>query len=125
MIGRVLPRGGNLRGLLHYLYGPGKKARHTNPHLVAGWVHPAEIEPPRRKDGKRSFSRLTELMELPVRVARGKGRKVPGKYVYHLTVRCTPVTPTSAAARGTTSRPRSWTGSACRCAAARTRACAG
>jgi hypothetical protein len=93
MIGRVLPRGGNLRGLLHYLYGKGKHARHVNPHLVAGWVHPAEIEPPRRKDGKRSFSRLTELMELPVQVARGKGRKVPGKYVYHLTVRCAPDDP--------------------------------
>jgi hypothetical protein len=85
MIGRVLPRGDNLRGLLHYLYGKGKHARHTNPHLVAGWVHPAEIEPPRRKDGKRNFSRLTGLMELPVQLARGKK---PDRYVYHVAVRC-------------------------------------
>lgn len=48
MIGRVLPRGGNVRGVLHYLYGKGKRNQHVNPRLVAGWIHPADLEPPRR-----------------------------------------------------------------------------
>ena len=90
MIGRVLPRGGNVRGVLHYLYGKGKQNQHVNPHLVAGWIHPADLEPPRRADGKRNFSRLTALLELPVRLARGK---VPGKFVYHVAVRCAPDDP--------------------------------
>ena len=90
MIGRVLPRGGNVRGVLHYLYGKGKHSQHINPRLVAGWIHPADLEPPRRADGKRNFSRLTALLELPVQLARGK---VPGKFVYHVAVRCAPDDP--------------------------------
>ena len=66
MIGRVLPRGGNVRGVLRYLYGRGKRNQHASPRLVAGWIHPADLEPPRRADGKRNFSRLTALLELPV-----------------------------------------------------------
>jgi hypothetical protein len=89
MIGRVLPRGQNVRGVLHYLYGKGKRNQHVSPHLVAGWIHPADLEPSRRADGKRSFSRLTDLLELPVRY----GRKVPGKFVYHVAVRCAPGDP--------------------------------
>ena len=87
MIGRVLPRGGNVRGVLQYLYGKSKQNQHVNPRLVAGWIHPADLEPPRRADGKRNFSRLTALLELP---ALGK---VPGKFVYHVAVRCAPGDP--------------------------------
>ena len=87
MIGRVLPRGGNVRGVLHYLYGKSKQNQHVNPRLVAGWIHPADLEPPRRADGKRNFSRLTALLELP---ALGK---VPAKFVYHVAVRCAPGDP--------------------------------
>jgi len=94
VIGKVLPRGDKLRGLLHYLYGKGKHAQHTSPHLVAGWLPPAELEPPRRKDGKRNFNRLADLMELPVQVARAKALgKVPDRYVYHVAVRCAPGDP--------------------------------
>ena len=90
MIGRVLPRGKNVRGVLHYLYGKGKQNQHVSPHLVAGWIHPADLEPPRRADGSRNFNRLTALLELPVQLARGK---VHGKFVYHLTVRAAPEDP--------------------------------
>ena len=48
MIGRVLKRGDKLAKLLYYLYGPGKACEHTNPHLVSGWRHPADLEPPLR-----------------------------------------------------------------------------
>jgi len=90
MIGRVLSRGDDVRGLLHYLFGKGKKAQHVNPHLVAAWIQPADLEPPCRKDGRRNFNRLVGLLELPVQLARGK---VADKYVYHVAVRCAPGDP--------------------------------
>jgi hypothetical protein len=90
MIGRVLPRGKNVRGVLHYLFGKGKQNQHVNPHLVAGWLHPAELEPPRRADGSRNFNGLTGQLELPVQLARGK---VADEFVYHLVLRCAPEDP--------------------------------
>jgi hypothetical protein len=66
VIGRVLKRGSNLAGLLYFLYGPGKACEHVKPHLVAGWRHPAELEPALRPGGKRDFRRLTGLMEIPL-----------------------------------------------------------
>ena len=46
MIGKVGPRGSRVSGLIYYLFGPGRNEEHTDPHLVAGWRHPAELEPP-------------------------------------------------------------------------------
>ncbi len=40
MIGKVGPRGGQVSGLLYYLYGPGRNEAHTDPHLIVGWRHP-------------------------------------------------------------------------------------
>lgn len=45
MIGKVSPHGTHVSGLIYYLYGPGRSAEHTDPHIVAGWRHPAELEP--------------------------------------------------------------------------------
>ncbi|WP_017595333.1 relaxase/mobilization nuclease domain-containing protein [Nocardiopsis potens] len=36
MIAKVM-RGGDTRGLLEYLYGPGRANEHSDPHLVAAW----------------------------------------------------------------------------------------
>ena len=55
MIGKVSPHGQRVTGLIYYLFGPGRKAEHTDPHIVAGWRHPAELEPPLREDGRRDF----------------------------------------------------------------------
>lgn len=45
MIGRVY-RGGDSRGLLRYLYGPGHSNDHSDQHLVASWDgDPAGLEP--------------------------------------------------------------------------------
>jgi hypothetical protein len=52
VIGKVL-RGTNARRLLHYLYGPGRANEHTDPHLVAGFSDPAELEPGRRPADRR------------------------------------------------------------------------
>ena len=49
MIGKVSPHGQRVTGLIYYLFGPGREAEHTDPHIVAGWRHPAELEPPLRE----------------------------------------------------------------------------
>jgi len=41
-------RGTDARQLPYYLYGPGKGNEHTDPHLVAGFADPAELEPAHR-----------------------------------------------------------------------------
>jgi hypothetical protein len=74
MIGRVLSRGKRAYRLLCYPYSPGKSCLHSNPHLVSGWHHPAELEPPVREDGKRKFRKLTTLLEQPL---AGLGDRAP------------------------------------------------
>ncbi len=62
MIGRVLPRGSRVAGLIWYLYGPGKACEHVNPRIVAGWRHPAELEPPLRPAGPPDAAPLDDLL---------------------------------------------------------------
>ncbi len=90
MIGRILARGHQLGRLLYYLYGPGKACEHVSPHLVAGWRHPAGLEPPLRPGGKRDFRRLTGLMLQPVALA---GSRAPAEPVWHCAVRAAPDDP--------------------------------
>ena len=54
MIGKVM-RGTDVIRLIWYLYGPGRREEHTDPHIVAGWRDPGELEPARRTDGSRDF----------------------------------------------------------------------
>ena len=44
VIGKVL-RGEQPAGLIRYLYGPGRREEHLDPHIVAGWRDLAELEP--------------------------------------------------------------------------------
>ena len=90
MIGRVLKRGRRVSGLLWYLYSPGKECAHSNPHLVSGWRHPAELEPPLRENGSRDFRRLTGLLEQPLALL---GDRAPAKPVWHCAVRAAPDDP--------------------------------
>ncbi|MEW9533623.1 relaxase/mobilization nuclease domain-containing protein [Microbispora sp. NPDC049125] len=71
MIGKVM-RGRRVGGLLYYLYGPGRANEHVNPHIVAGWWHPAELEPALRPDGGRDFRNLIGLLNQPL-AALGEG----------------------------------------------------
>jgi len=49
VIGKIsAPRGKYIEGVIYYLYGPGRREEHADPHIVAGWRHPAELEPPLR-----------------------------------------------------------------------------
>jgi hypothetical protein len=86
VIGKVL-RGRNAARLLYYLYGPGKANEHTDPHLVAGFADPAELEPERRRNGSRDFRRLSGLLEQPLAALAGPGFEKP---VWHCAVRAAP-----------------------------------
>jgi hypothetical protein len=82
-------RGKRVGGLLRYLYGPGKREEHRNPHLVAAWdgAGPLKgLEPPVGLGGERDFRRLVGLLEQPVR----NGRNPPDKTVWHCSVRAEP-----------------------------------
>ena len=86
MIGKVL-RGGRPNGLIRYLYGPGKREEHADPHIVAGWRDPAELEPLLRPDGHRDFRRLNGLLNQPHAALGPNGLDQP---VWHCVVRAAP-----------------------------------
>jgi hypothetical protein len=86
MIGKVV-RGSNVGGLLRYLYGPGQANEHTDPHLVAGFGDPQELEPDRRADGSRDLRRLTGSLLQPLALDPFGG---PEKPVWHCSVRAAP-----------------------------------
>jgi hypothetical protein len=65
MIGIISPRGTNLQSRVRYLYGPGRSHEHIDPHLVAGWRAPAEIEPPLGPSGRRDYRLLIGLLRAP------------------------------------------------------------
>ncbi|MCT9934956.1 relaxase/mobilization nuclease domain-containing protein [Planotetraspora sp. A-T 1434] len=83
MIGKVM-RGRRVAGLLYYLYGPGRANEHVNPHIVAGWRHPAELEPALRPDGGRDFRNLTGLLNQPLAALGHHGYAEP---VWHCVAR--------------------------------------
>src|SRR5258708_7337691 len=86
VIGKVI-RGKDVRRLLYYLFGPGKANEHADPHLVAGFGDPAELEPERRPNGTRDTRRLAGLLEQPLAALRGPGYDKP---VWHCAVRAAP-----------------------------------
>ena len=86
MIGKVL-RGTRPEGLVYYLFGPGRREEHRDPHLVAGWRHPGELEPPLHPDGRRDFRRLNGLLNQPHAALGPRGLERP---VWHCVVRAAP-----------------------------------
>jgi hypothetical protein len=81
------PRGQRVAELIYYLFGPGRREEHTDPHLVAGWRHPAELEPPLRPDGQRDFRKLCGLLQQPHAALEPRGFDRP---VWHCAVRAAP-----------------------------------
>jgi hypothetical protein len=86
MIGKVV-RGSHAGGLLRYLYGPGRVNEHIDPHLVAGFGDPAELEPDRRLGGAPDLRRLAGLLAQPLAALGGPGYDKP---VWHCSVRAAP-----------------------------------
>ena len=87
MIGKVSPHGQRVTGLIYYLFGPGRQAEHTDPYIVAGWRHPAELEPPLREDGRRDFRDLAGLLQQPHAALGPRGSPRP---VWHCSVHAAP-----------------------------------
>ncbi|MER6816361.1 hypothetical protein ABT299_44460 [Spirillospora sp. NPDC000708] len=86
MIARVT-RGTDVGNLLRYLYGPGKRNEHANPHLVAGYRHPAALEPAKHADGKRDLRPLGEALRSPLDTMR---RSQPAGPVWQCSLRAAP-----------------------------------
>ena len=87
MIGKICPRGQDVAGLIRYLYGPGRREEHTDPHIIAGYRPPADLEPPLRADGGRDFRRLAGLLRLPHDALGKWGYATP---VWHCSMRAAP-----------------------------------
>ena len=88
MIGKIsAPRGEHIQPLLYYLFGPGRREEHTDPHIVAGWRHPADLEPPLRPDRSRDFTRLGGLLLQP---QAALGKRAYARPVWHCSMRVAP-----------------------------------
>ncbi len=87
MIGKVCPRGSDVRRLLGYLLRDGRAgehglaSEHTDAHLIAGWDDPARLEPVRLADGRPDLRHLAGLLNAPLAVAGA-----PERPVYHLAI---------------------------------------
>jgi hypothetical protein len=83
-------RGSRTHGLLVYLYGPGKRDEHIDPHLVASWdgfaPDPGRDTSP-DPDPKVTLARLTAALDLRVNQL---GDKAPAQHVWHGSVRTDP-----------------------------------
>jgi hypothetical protein len=88
VIGKIsTPRGEHVQPLLYYLFGPGRREEHTDPHIVAGWRHPADLESPLRADGKRDFTKLAGLLLQP---QAALGTRAYPRPVWHCSMRAAP-----------------------------------
>ncbi|MEU9481201.1 relaxase/mobilization nuclease domain-containing protein [Streptomyces sp. NPDC048191] len=78
--------GSRTYGLLAYLYGPGRRDEHTDPHIVAAWM--PELAPDPGRDPTTTLKQLTDRLDLPV-LALPKDRR-PARHVWHCPVRTAP-----------------------------------
>ncbi|NGO69279.1 relaxase/mobilization nuclease domain-containing protein [Streptomyces boncukensis] len=81
--------GSDTRGLIAYLYGPGRRDEHTDPHIVAAWDLAGAPDPGR--DPAATFTRLARRLDHHVDLrARELGGRKPPKHVWHCPVRTAP-----------------------------------
>ncbi|WP_030611609.1 mobilization protein [Streptomyces sclerotialus] len=78
--------GGRTYGLLAYLYGPGRREEHMDPHLVASWQ--PELAPDPGRDPAATLKQLQERLDLPVQAVPEHRR--PKRHVWHCPVRAAP-----------------------------------
>ncbi|MBT2422868.1 mobilization protein [Streptomyces sp. ISL-22] len=88
MIAAIKPAGSNTRGLLAYLYGPGRHDEHLDPHIVAGFAMLGMPDPGR--DENATLTELARDLDEPVRLRNSEfGQKVTN-HVWHCPVRAAP-----------------------------------
>ncbi|GAA1963998.1 relaxase/mobilization nuclease domain-containing protein [Kitasatospora viridis] len=88
MIPSIKAPGSNTRGLLAYLYGPGRHDEHLDPHIVASFS-PLGLPDPGR-DPHATLTQLGRILDEPVNLRNsGFGKKVTD-HVWHCPVRTAP-----------------------------------
>ncbi|MFJ2786171.1 MULTISPECIES: relaxase/mobilization nuclease domain-containing protein [unclassified Streptomyces] len=85
MIPSINPPGDRTIGLLAYLYGPGRREEHVEPHLVASFDGMA---PDPGRDPNATLKALQQLLDQPVQALPEHAR--PAKHVWHTSVRTAP-----------------------------------
>ncbi|WP_107484135.1 relaxase/mobilization nuclease domain-containing protein [Streptomyces sp. NRRL B-24572] len=84
MIANIVKPGHKTRGVLNYLYGPGRANEHTDPHLVAAWDG---FAPDPGRDPDATLAQLATVLDLRVKQA---GHKAPKNHVWHCSIRAAP-----------------------------------
>ena len=87
MIAKIGKPGHKTRGVLNYLYGPGRANEHTDPHLAASWDG---FAPDPGRDPDATLAQLTAALDLRVKQA---GNKAPKGHVWHCSIRAAPEDP--------------------------------
>ncbi|MGW2130538.1 relaxase/mobilization nuclease domain-containing protein [Streptomyces coelicoflavus] len=88
MIAAIKATGTKTRGLLAYLYGPGRHDEHLDPHIVAAFAMLAMPDP-----GRSENATLTELghyLDEPVRLRNSEFGQQVTDHVWHCAVRAAP-----------------------------------
>ncbi|MEU8741164.1 relaxase/mobilization nuclease domain-containing protein [Streptomyces halstedii] len=81
--------GSDSRGLIAYLFGPGRRDEHTNPHIVAAWDMAGAPDPGRAPAA--TYSQLAKRLDHHVDLrTRELGGKKPPQHVWHCPVRTAP-----------------------------------
>ncbi|MFF5895536.1 relaxase/mobilization nuclease domain-containing protein [Streptomyces argenteolus] len=88
MIAAIKPAGSNTRGLLAYLYGPGRHDEHLDPHLVTGFAMLGMPDPGR--DENATLTELSRHLDEPVRLRNSEFGKPVTDHVWHCPVRAAP-----------------------------------
>ncbi|MFF2330404.1 MULTISPECIES: relaxase/mobilization nuclease domain-containing protein [unclassified Streptomyces] len=88
MIAAIKAAGSNTRGLLAYLYGPGRHDEHLDPHLVTGFAMLGMPDPGR--DENATLTELGRYLDEPVRLRNSEFGKLVTDHVWHCPVRAAP-----------------------------------
>ncbi|MFD8744049.1 relaxase/mobilization nuclease domain-containing protein [Streptomyces sp. NPDC059616] len=81
--------GSDSRGLIVYLFGPGRRDEHTDPHIVAAWDMAGAPGPGR--DPAATYTQLAKRLDHHVDLrTRELGGKKPPQHVWHCPVRTAP-----------------------------------
>ncbi|MFC7936603.1 relaxase/mobilization nuclease domain-containing protein [Streptomyces sp. NPDC057387] len=81
--------GSDTRGLIVYLFGPGRRDEHIDPHIVAAWDMAGAPDPGR--DPAATYTQLAKRLDHHVDLrTRELGSKKPPQHVWHCPVRTAP-----------------------------------
>lgn len=84
MIANIVKPGHKTRGVLNYLYGPGRANEHTDPHLVAAWD---DFVPDPGRNPAATLAQLADVLDLRVKQAGPKALK---HHVWDCSIRAAP-----------------------------------